>query len=239
MILVIYSILPQLSGVFFFVGKNVHIILGAVTEYPILTTVKSRVRKLRVQSFSDETLERALISECPDRERLKEAISLAGGSVGKALTLYGEESLTKLFSFADDLIVNMQSSKQVLKFSHEFSGTGASVSDLLSVLETKFRDMLLVKEKAEDLIKYPGKYTQATSYGCTKYINNIRFNEETGEIPTGLELSLKLEKIKEEDSEETGVRLRRLPQKLIPIKMKFRRTAVRRRILEENGYENL
>ena len=59
------------------------------------------------------------------------------------------------------------------------------------------RDLAI--KKAEDLIKYPGKYTQATSYGCTKYINNIRFNEETGEIPTGLELSLKLEKIKEEE----------------------------------------
>ncbi len=30
-------------------------------------------------------------------------------------------------------------------------------------------------EKAKDLIKNPRKYTQATSYGCTKYINNIRF----------------------------------------------------------------
>ena len=54
-------------------------------------------------------------------------------------------------------------------------------------------------KKAEDLIKNPSKYNQATSYGCTKYIHNIRFNEETGEIPTGLELSLKLDKIKEEE----------------------------------------
>ncbi len=59
------------------------------------------------------------------------------------------------------------------------------------------RDLAI--KKAEDLIRNPGKYTQATSYGCTKYINNIRFNEETGEIPTGLELSLKLDKIKEEE----------------------------------------
>lgn len=57
----------------------------------------------------------------------------------------------------------------------------------------------LAIKKAEELIKNPGKYTQATSYGCTKYINNIRFNEETGEIPNGLELSLKLDKIKEEE----------------------------------------
>ena len=57
----------------------------------------------------------------------------------------------------------------------------------------------LAIKKAKDLIDNPGKYTQATSYGCTKYINNIRFNEETGEIPTGLELSLKLDKIMEEE----------------------------------------
>ncbi len=54
-------------------------------------------------------------------------------------------------------------------------------------------------EKAKDLINNPGKYTQATSYGCTKYINNIHFDNETGEVKKGLELSLKLEKIKEEE----------------------------------------
>ena len=43
------------------------------------------------------------------------------------------------------------------------------------------RELAIIK--AQDLIKNPGKYTQATSYGCTKYINNIRFNTETGEIP--------------------------------------------------------
>ena len=59
------------------------------------------------------------------------------------------------------------------------------------------RDLAI--KKAEDLIKNPGKYTQATSYGCTKYINNIRFDEETGEISNVLELSLKLDKIKEEE----------------------------------------
>lgn len=54
-------------------------------------------------------------------------------------------------------------------------------------------------EKAKDLINNPGKYTQATSYGCTKYINNINFNDETGEVKEGLDLSLKLDKIREEE----------------------------------------
>ena len=54
-------------------------------------------------------------------------------------------------------------------------------------------------EKAKDLINNPTKYTQATSYGCTKYIDNISFDEETGEVKEGKILSLKLDKIKEEE----------------------------------------
>lgn len=54
-------------------------------------------------------------------------------------------------------------------------------------------------EKAKDLINNPTKYTQATSYGCTKYINNISFDDESGEVKENLNLSLKLDKIKEEE----------------------------------------
>ena len=57
----------------------------------------------------------------------------------------------------------------------------------------------LAVKKANDLIDNPGKYTQATSYGCTKYINNIKFDKKTGKVSDGIELSLKLEKIKEEE----------------------------------------
>ena len=53
--------------------------------------------------------------------------------------------------------------------------------------------------KAKDLIANPGKYTQATSYGCTKYINNISFNKKTGEVADDSNLSLNLDKIKEEE----------------------------------------
>ena len=53
--------------------------------------------------------------------------------------------------------------------------------------------------KAKDLIANPGKYTQATSYGCTKYINNISFNKKTGEVANDSDLSLNLERIKNEE----------------------------------------
>lgn len=57
----------------------------------------------------------------------------------------------------------------------------------------------LVLAKAKDLISNPSKYTKATSVGAAGYINNLKFVKKTGEIPDGLQLSLKLDKITEEE----------------------------------------
>lgn len=61
------------------------------------------------------------------------------------------------------------------------------------------KDRERVLEKAKDLIKNPGKYTKATSYGATAYVNNINFVKDTGEIANGNSLSLNLKKIAEEE----------------------------------------
>lgn len=61
------------------------------------------------------------------------------------------------------------------------------------------RDRQIVIEKAKDLIKNPGSYTRATSYGAAGYINNIQFDKKTGEVINGCDLSLNEEKIKEEE----------------------------------------
>lgn len=61
------------------------------------------------------------------------------------------------------------------------------------------RDRQKIIEKAKDLIKNPGAYTRATSYGAAGYINNIKFDKETGTVIEENSLSLNLEKIKEEE----------------------------------------
>ena len=61
------------------------------------------------------------------------------------------------------------------------------------------RDRNQMIERAKDLIKNPKKYNKVTASGAASYINNIKFVKGTGEIAEGLELSLKLDKIKEEE----------------------------------------
>jgi len=54
-------------------------------------------------------------------------------------------------------------------------------------------------KKAEDLIKKPGSYTKATSYGAAGYIKNIEFDKTTGEVITDRDLSIDMDKIAEEE----------------------------------------
>ena len=61
------------------------------------------------------------------------------------------------------------------------------------------KDRERVIAKAKDLIDNPGRYTRATSIGAAGYINNIKYVKDTGEIPDGLDLSLNLSKIAEEE----------------------------------------
>lgn len=61
------------------------------------------------------------------------------------------------------------------------------------------RDRQMEIEKAKDLIKNHGSYTRATSYGAAGYINNIKFDKDSGVVCSGTNLSLNLEKIEEDE----------------------------------------
>jgi transposase len=61
------------------------------------------------------------------------------------------------------------------------------------------RDRNMMIERAKDLIAHPQKYNKVTASGSVAYINNIKFDKTTGAIADGLNLSLKLDKIAEEE----------------------------------------
>lgn len=55
--------------------------------------------------------------------------------------------------------------------------------------------------KAKNLIANPGKYNKSTTYGAAKYIKNLAFDSETGEILDNVKntLSFDIEKLEEEE----------------------------------------
>lgn len=122
--------------------KNVCIIIGTNSEENILPTVKSRVKKLEIPTFSNEEIFNALI-EGKDSEKLKQAISCGDGTVGKANALYDNIDLQNITNFVVDMIVNMQTSKNVIDFYNKFISLKCEIDEFLSVAELVFRDMLV------------------------------------------------------------------------------------------------
>lgn len=136
---------------------NVHIVIGATTAYPLLPTLLSRVRKLEIPAFTQEKLFSALSGECSDGERLRVAVAAGDGTVGKALSLYGDENLSALTDLVADMLVNMKSSRDVLEYSVKIASLKTDMSMVLSVLELLLRDMLCAAENRENLVRNAGK----------------------------------------------------------------------------------
>lgn len=61
------------------------------------------------------------------------------------------------------------------------------------------RDRNMMIERAKDLIANPQKYNRVNASGSAAYVNNIKFDKSTGAVADGLSLSLKLEKIEDEE----------------------------------------
>ncbi len=157
--------------------KGVHIIIGATSEYPLLSTVKSRVKKLEIPAFTNETLIDALKEDCPDTERLKNAVACGDGTVGKALALYEDDNLGQAIDLAVETLVNMKSSANVLDYSIKISSLSVELSEFLSVLELLFRDMLVISQGKEELV----------NSDRAKYVMKNSVNFSTGAIINALE----------------------------------------------------
>lgn len=160
--------------------ENVYLLIGAVNDYAILPTVKSRAKKISAENFTDEVILNALKTECEDTEKLKYAVSCASGSVGEALKLYDDENLKETLDFSADMIVNMQSSKDVLTYSVKAAALKDGVNGLLSALEIVFRDLLVgrvspEKVKLKDVFE---KVKNAKGYSDGAIINALdKINE--------------------------------------------------------------
>ena len=132
--------------------RNVHIILGATNEFSLLPTIKSRVKKLEIPAFDNVTLINALKDECEDIKKLEIAVACGDGTLGKAKALYNGSGLVELNQLVVDVLLNLQSSKDVLKYSTLITDKKVDVSQFLSILELFLRDMLALKQGKESLV---------------------------------------------------------------------------------------
>lgn len=96
--------------------KGVVILIGALRESGLLSTVLSRVKKIDVPPLSSDKIRSVLSERCKDKDRLENAIRSANGSAGATLALYENGEADKLDSLVKDIFAEMKSSKDVIKF---------------------------------------------------------------------------------------------------------------------------
>ena len=132
--------------------QNVHILIGATSEFPLLSTIKSRVKKLEIPFFSAQKLFNALKEDYPDQEKLLSAIACGDGTVGTAVLNYSDQSLKDLTALCLEIMVDMQSSGEVLEYSNKIASSKCDFNKLLSVMELLYRDLLVYFEGKESLI---------------------------------------------------------------------------------------
>lgn len=132
--------------------KNVIIIMGATSTYPLLNTVLSRVKRVEIPEFSDQLIIKALEQECVDNQKLVSAVTSGDGTLGRAKKLYDDASAKLVTELVFDVLVNMPSSKDLLKYSNKIAKID-DVTEFISRLETTLGDLLYLNSGKEDLIK--------------------------------------------------------------------------------------
>ena len=82
----------------------------------------------------------ALKATCPDETRLKTACINCDGTVGDAEKLYGDDEFYKVVTLAENTVLNLKNSKDVLSMANS-AVNSADISEYLSALSVIYRDM--------------------------------------------------------------------------------------------------
>ncbi len=132
--------------------SNVIILMGATTVYPLLPTVISRVKRLDIPAFSDESIISVLQKECTDLQKLRLAVACGDGTVGRAKALYTGGTAKSVSELVLDILINMKSSKDVLHYSNKIAKVN-DLAEFFSVLELTLADLLYLIQDRPELVK--------------------------------------------------------------------------------------
>lgn len=132
--------------------KNVYFLLCAKTEYPLLQTIKSRVKKFEINGFSAKDLYEVLTNDYQNQAELNRAIALSDKTLSGTLEILADEKISKYDSLATEVLTQMLKSTQVLYYSNKITALGSDLERFFSVLECKLKDLLLFHTGKENLV---------------------------------------------------------------------------------------
>ncbi len=131
--------------------------------------------------------------------RFKEWVLKKDYSIDEELDEHGNKITFKHKSrlIAKDVDININNNNEKSKAKTQtYQLQMVYYSEKYAKKQRKEREIAL--EKANSLIQNPAQYTRATSYGASKYVKNLSYIKDTGEIADSKNLSLNEELVAEE-----------------------------------------
>lgn len=134
--------------------KNVFFIIGATNISKVLPTIISRCKRTRLLALSDEEIKEA-IKGC---QNIDSIIDLAGGELTKAVKYSLDKNFIEIYEQVISTLQDMKDSRQLIKYSSLLLSKRENFSVILTIFESFFRDILLIRLNKSCLIKNKNIY---------------------------------------------------------------------------------
>lgn len=132
---------------------NALIILVTAQSSGVLPTILSRCQRLHFQALSEETIGAYLCKNGIERESARIAASLAGGSMKRGLEISTETTLSVRKQFLERLTgLSLRDITPLFSAAEELAADKDKVMELLELLTSFLRDMLLLKAGGEGIV---------------------------------------------------------------------------------------
>lgn len=168
--------------------KNVIIVLGATNTFTLLPTIKSRVRKLEIPSFSEEEIIDVLSPSFPDKIKLKKSAALADGKPGEAEKIYNSFDTEKTSDECVTVLKGLKKSPDIARYSLFLQKKSRDeFAAFISSMRIIVRDILLIKEGKDELLINFDKQPELTSLS-EKYTEGalLEFFDDLGNAAAAL-----------------------------------------------------
>ena len=133
---------------------GVVIIIKCANPRALLPTVLSRVKRVDMDSFSDESLIGYLKSRYGEDGRVYLAAALSQGRLGLAEAVMTENKWQQLYSLALDTLKNMKTSRNILGFSVRIMAFKDDLAEFIDILELLLSDCMLASAGVRDRLKF-------------------------------------------------------------------------------------
>ena len=122
--------------------KNTFFLLTTAHPEVLLPTVRSRCRQVALSPWREEWIAKVAVKQGVPPERARQAAAEAGGSIGKALTLAGDEAYWQKREEICNRFFGLSRRSDVLRVSASWKDQKAESDLLFTIIEQEVRRML-------------------------------------------------------------------------------------------------